>query len=143
MTFLFSYLLFSMNTTASNFTNLYPKRGDINGSIKQAFGAGTVFRTTLENAIHANTISAIGTIALKTMQVQYIFDPKIYTKPDGTPTSIIGNASKMGAFSLSHLLMSKIKLFPCVIQKEATNKLPFGKDIPPELLQGTTWEDQS
>ena len=129
-----------MNTPASNFTDLYPKRGDIIGSTEQAFGAGTVFKTTLENAIRANTVSAIGTIALETMQVQYIFDPKIYTKPDGTPLSIIGNASnKMGEFSLVHLLMSKIMLFPSVIQKEATNVLLLGKDIPQDLLVGTTW----
>ena len=70
-------------------TDLYPKRGDINGSIEQAIGAGTVFTTTLVNAIHANTILAIGTIAFNMMQVQYIFDPKLYTTPDGTPISII------------------------------------------------------
>ena len=131
-----------MNAPASNFTDLYPKRGDIIGSTEQAFGARTVFRTTLENAIRANTVSAIGTIALKTMQVQYIFDLKIYTKPDGTPISVVGSASnKMGKFSLAHLLMSEITLFPWVVQKEATSVLPLGKDIPPELLIGTTWED--
>ena len=139
---LFSLLTFSMNAPVSNFTDLYPKRGDIVGNTEQAFGAGTVFRTTLENAIRANTVSAVGTIALETMQVQYIFDPKIYTKPDGTPISIIGNGSnKMGEFSLVHLLLSKITLFPCVVQKEATSILPLGRDIPADLLTGTTWED--
>ena len=129
-----------MNTPASNFTDLYPMRRDIVGNTEQAFGAGTVFRTTLENAIRANTVSAIGTIAIETMQVQYIFNPKIYTKPDGTPISIIGNGSnKMGEFSLVHLLMSKIALFPSVVQKEVTSILPLGKDIPPELLTDTSW----
>ena len=67
----YSFLyFFSMNTPASIFTVLYPKRGDIIGSTKQAFGAGTVFRSTLVNAIRANTVLAIGTIALETMQVQ-------------------------------------------------------------------------
>ena len=59
-----------MNTPAANFTDLYPKRGDIIGSTGDEFGAGSVFRTTLENAIQANTVSVIGTIALETMQVQ-------------------------------------------------------------------------
>ena len=83
------FSFFSMNTPAANFTDLYPKRGDIIGGTEQAFGAGTVFRVSLENAICANTILAIGTIAFNMMQVQYIFDPKLYTTPDGTPISII------------------------------------------------------
>ena len=108
------------------------------------FGAGTFFTTTLVNDIRANTILAISTIAFDMMQLQYIFDPKIYTKPDGMPISIIGNASnKMGKFSLVHLHMIKIALFPCVIQKEATNVLPLGKDIPPELLIDTSWANSN
>ena len=123
-----SLLPFSTNTPVSNFTDLYPKRGDIIGSTEQAFGAGTVFRTTLENAIRANTVSAIGTIALETMQVQYIFDPKIYTKPGGTPISIIGNGSnKMGEFSLVHLLMSKIMLSPVSSKRKQQTFYFLGK----------------
>ena len=86
-----------MNSTTTNFTDLYPKHGDITSNAEQAFGLGTIFMTTLVNAIRANTISAIGTVAFDTLQVQYIYDPKIYTKLDGMPISIIGNASnKMG-----------------------------------------------
>ena len=96
--------------------------------------------TTLVNVIHANTILAIGTVAFDLLQVRYFFDPKIYTKPDGTPISIIGNAfNKMGEFSLVHLHIALIALFPCVIQKEPTNILSVGKDIPPDLQAGTSW----
>ena len=35
---------------------------------------------TLVNVVCANTILAVGTVAVNTLQVQYIFDPKIYTK---------------------------------------------------------------
>ena len=99
---------------------------------------------TLVNAIRANTISAIKTVAFNTLQVQYIFDPKIYTKPDGKPISIIGNAAnKMDKFSLVHLCIALVSLFPCVIQKEVTNVLPLGKDIPIDLLAGTSWENST
>ena len=126
------------------FTNLYPKCRDITGTAEQAFGSGTVFMTTLVNTIRANTISAIGTAAFDTLRVQYIFDPKIYTKLDGMPISIIGNASnKMGEFSLVHLCIASIALFPCVFQKEAAKILPLGKDIPPDLLVGTSWENST
>ena len=42
-----------------------------------------------------------------------------------------------------HLLMPNITLFPSVIQKEATNALLLGKDIPQELLVGTTQANSS
>ena len=99
---------------------------------------------TLVNAIHANTILAIRTVAFDMLQIQYIFDPKIYTKLDGTPISIIGNASnKMGEFSLVHLRIALIALFPCVIQKELINIPPLGKYIPLDLLVGTSWENSN
>ena len=49
----------------------------------------------------------------------------------------------MGEFSLVHLHMTKIALFVCVIQKEATNILPLGKDNPPELLIGMSWANSN
>ena len=72
------------------------------------------------------------------------FDLEIYTKPDGTLIAIIGNSSnKMGKFSLMHLHLSLILLFPCVTQKEETNILPLGKDILNDLLAGTSWDDSN
>ena len=45
----------------------------------------------------------------------------------------------MGKFFLVHLSIALIALFPCIIQNEATNILPLGKDIPWDLLVGTSW----
>ena len=82
---------------------------------------------TIINAIKANTVAAIGTVATGSLQVQYIFAPKIFTKPDGIPVSILGNASNvMGEFALTSLSLASITLFPCIIQKKMD--VPYLKD---------------
>ena len=56
---------------------LFPKRGDIRGSNDQAFGKGKDVLDFVIGGIKLNTIGAIGTIALGTTIVQYLFAPKI------------------------------------------------------------------
>ena len=131
-----------MTSGMPKYTDLYPKRADVTGSHEQAFGLNTKVTQTIINAIKANTVAAIGTVAAGSLQVQYIFAPKIFTKPDGTPVSIIGNASNvLGEFALTSLSLSSITLFPCISQKEDGCALSQGKDLPKDLLKDTSWHE--
>jgi hypothetical protein len=103
---------------------------------------GTALNTTIINAIRANTVAAIGTVATGLLQLQYIYAPKISTEPDGTPVAILGNASnEMGEFALTSLPLASIKFFPCIIQKEDGCALSQGLVLPTELLTDTTWTE--
>ena len=93
-----------MAPVMSKYTQRYPLRVDVTGSHAQAFGMGTALNTTILNAIRANTVAAIGTVATGSLQLQYLYAPKISTEPDGTPFAILGNASNvMGEFALTSL----------------------------------------
>jgi hypothetical protein len=84
---------------------------------------------------------AIGIIAFGSLETHFIFNPQVYTKPNGTPISILGNTSNnMGEFTLVSLSLTSISLFPCVIQKEDNYILPHGIDIPSNLLVNSTWQ---
>ncbi len=129
-----------MTSTNLTFSDSHPKRPDITGSCEDAFGLGTDLQTTIINSIRANTLSAIGIVAFGSLETQFIFNPQVHTKPNGTPIAILGNASnKMGEFTLVHLSLASICLFPCVIQKEVNYILPHGVDISNDLLVGSTW----
>ena len=55
-----------MSSTLAYYTYLFPKRRDISGSNEQAFRKGKEVLNYLIGGIKANTIAAIGTIALGT-----------------------------------------------------------------------------
>jgi hypothetical protein len=131
-----------MTSTNQKYSESYPKRPDITGSCEQAFGLGADLQTTIINSIRANTIAAIGIVAFGSLdETQFIFNPQVCTKPNGTPIAILGNASnKMGEFTLVSLSLALISLFPCVIRKEDNYILPHGMDIPSTLLADSTWQ---
>ena len=129
-----------MTSTNQKYSELYLKRPAITGSCEQAFGLGTDLQTAIINSIRANTVAAIGIVAFGSLGTQFIFNPQVYTKPNGTPIAILGNASnKLGEFTLVSLSLASISLFPCVIQKEDNYILPHGRDIPNDLLANLTW----
>ena len=131
------YLPLYSRVTSINqkYSESYPKRPDITGSCKQAFGLGTDLQTTIINSIRSNTVAAIGIVAFGSLETQFIFNPQVCTKPNGTPIAILGNASNnLGEFTLVSLSLALISLFPCVIQKEDNYILPHGIDIPSNLL---------
>ena len=129
-----------MTSTSLKYSESYLKHLDITGSCKEAFGLGTDLQMTIINFLWANTAAAIGIVAFGSLETQYIFNPQVHTKPNGTPIAILGNASnKMGEFTLVSLYLASISLFPCVIQKEDNYILPHGADIPNDLLVGSTW----
>ena len=130
-----------MNPRAPNFTDLYPKRGDINGSIEQAlvqepslrqiWSMPSMLTPYLRSSQLPSTQCKFSTSLTQRFTLNWI---------ERQFLSLANASNKMGKFSLVHLHMTKIALFPCVIQKEVTNILSLGKDIPPELLIATTWE---
>ena len=129
-----------MSSTSLKYSESYPKRPDITGSCEEAFGLGADLQTTIINSLRSNTVAAIGIVAFGSLETQFIFNPQVHTKPNGTPIAILGNASnKMGEFTLVSLSLASIFLFPCVIQKEDNYILPHGVDIPSDLLVGSTW----
>ena len=75
----------SMSSTPTHYTDLYPKRGDISGSNDQAFGKGKDVFSYVIGGIKAKTIVAIGTIALGSSIVQYLYAPKIHHELGGEP----------------------------------------------------------
>ena len=72
------FLLPSMSSVPSLYTELFPKCGDITGSNDQAFGKGEDVFDFIIGGIKANTIAAVATIALGTTTIQYLFVPKIW-----------------------------------------------------------------
>ena len=107
-----------MTSTNLKYSESYPKRSDITGSCEQAFGLGTDLQTTIINSLWANTVAAIGIVAFGSLETQFIFNPQVNTKPNGTPIAILGNSSNnMGEFTLVSLSLALISLPPCVIQK--------------------------
>jgi hypothetical protein len=128
-----------MSSSIQQFSDSFPKRSDVIGSCEQVFGCGTVLHTTIVNSIKAGTVAAVGFVS-GSLETQFIYNPQVHTKLDGTPTSILGNASNViGEFTLVSLSLESVFLFPYIIRKEEHHALSPGRDIPKELLAVTTW----
>jgi hypothetical protein len=78
------------------FSESYPKCSDVVGSCEQAFGCGAVLHTTttIVNSIKAGTVAAVGIVS-GSLETMFMYNPQVHTKLDGTPTSILGNASNV------------------------------------------------
>ena len=66
-----------MSSTPTQYTNLYPKRGDISESNNQAFGKGEDVLSYVIGGIKSKTIAAIGTVAPGSSIIQYLYAPKV------------------------------------------------------------------
>ena len=82
-----------MSSTPTHYTNLYPKRSDISWSNDQAYGKGEDVMAYVIGGINAKTIAAIGTVALGSSIVQYLYAPRIHHDLGGKPKLIVRNAS--------------------------------------------------
>ena len=108
----------SMSSTTQMFSETYPKRSDVVGSCVQAFGCGTVLLSTIVNSIKVGTVAAVGIVS-GSLETMFIYNPQVHTKLDGTPVSILGNASNViGEFTLVSLSLLPFTLrfgyFNCV-----------------------------
>jgi hypothetical protein len=94
------------------FTSSLPRRPDITGSPEQVFRYDN-FRTALVSGIENGIIAAIGTIDLGSSCFQYLFNPTVHRRLDGTIAAILGNSSNsIGEFSIRKVDMAAFCLFP-------------------------------
>ena len=107
-----------MSSTPTQYTDLYPKRGDLSWSNDQAFGKGEDVLSYVIGGIKAKTILAIGIVALGSSIVQYLYAPsKIHHDLGGEPKLIVGNASnKLGEFSCVYIPVASLRLFALVAE---------------------------
>ena len=91
--------------------------------------------------IKAKTIAAIGTVALGSSIVQYLYAPRIHHDLGGEPKLIVGNASnKLGEFSCVYIPFASLKLFACINEKEKLDTLlKYLLDLENEALANTDW----
>ncbi len=125
-------------TANTTYTASFPKRLDITGAPNQVFQFNN-FLDCLIGGIKANTISAIGTINLGSLCIQYLYAPQIQFNLASEPIAFIGNLSnKMGEFSLIKMDIPSICLFPYIKYKVTIDlSLNHGDDLPKELLSKT------
>jgi hypothetical protein len=69
-----------MSTTATQYNKLYPKQGNLTGSPDQAYNllAAKYFDHIL-GGIGAGTIATLGTVALSSYNLSYIYAPQVHT----------------------------------------------------------------
>jgi hypothetical protein len=139
-----------MSTTATHYTKLYPKRDDLTGSPDQAYNllADKYFDHIL-GGIGAGTIAALGTAALGSYNLSYIYAPQAHTNLSRNFLGFVGNASnKIGEFSCIHIHKDSFGLFQIIDSKanleeampgHSSNVIPFASD----LLTNTDWANLS
>jgi hypothetical protein len=135
-----------MSTTATHYTKLYPKQGDLTGSPNQAYNllAAEYFDHIL-GGIGAGTIAALGTVVLGSYNLSYIYTPQVHSDLSGNFQGFVGNASiKIGEFSCIHIHKDSFGLFQIIDSKanfeeampgHSSTVIPFASD----LLTNTDW----
>jgi hypothetical protein len=139
-----------MSTTATHYTKLYPKRGDLTGSLDQAYNLlPTKYFDHILGGIGAGTIAALGTVAPGSYNLSYIYAPQVHTDLSGNFFGFIGNASnKIGEFSCVHIHKDAFGLFQIINSNvnldetmlgHSSTVIPFDSD----LLTDTDWKSSS
>ncbi len=129
-----------MSTTATHYTKLYPKRGDLTGSPYQAYN---LFPAKYFNHI----LGGIG--APGSYNLSYIYAPQVHTNLSGNFLGFVGNAShRIGEFSCIHIHKDSFGFFQIIDSKtnldkampgHSSNLTPFVLD----LLTNTDWANPS
>jgi hypothetical protein len=139
-----------MSTSATHYTKLYPKQGDLTGSPDQAYNLLTAkYFDHILGGIGAGTIAALGTVALGSYNLSYIYSPQVHTDLSGNFIGFIGNASnKIGEFSCVHIHKDAFGLFQIIdynvsveeaMPGHSSTVAPFALD----LLTNTEWRNLS
>jgi hypothetical protein len=105
-----------MSTSATHYTKLYPKQGDLTGSPDQAYNLlPKKYFNHILGGIGAGTIVTLGTIALGSYNLSYIYAPQVHTDLSGNFIGFVGNASnKIGEFSCVHIHKDAFGLFQII-----------------------------
>jgi hypothetical protein len=130
-----------MSTTATQYTKLYPKQGDLTGSPGQAYNLlPAKYFDHILGGISAGAIAALGTVSSGSCNLSYIYAPQIHTNLSGNLLGFVGNASnRIGEFSCVHIYKDSFGLFQIINSKanldkampgHSSNLTPFALDLP-------------
>jgi hypothetical protein len=73
-----------MSTTATHYTKLYPKQGNLTGSPDQANNLlSAKYFDHILGGIGVGTIATLGTVAPGSYNLSYIYAPQVHTKISG------------------------------------------------------------
>jgi hypothetical protein len=139
-----------MSTPATYYTKLYPKQGDLTGSLEQAYNLlPAKYFDHILGGIGAGTIAALGTVALGSYNLSYIYAPQVHTDISGNFIGFVGNASnKIGEFSCVHIHKDPFGPFQIInsnvnvdetMPGHSSTVAPFDLD----LLTNTEWKSSS
>jgi hypothetical protein len=105
-----------MSTSATHYTKLYPKQGDLTVSPDQAYNLlSTKYFDHILGGIGAGTIAALGTVAPGSYNFSYIYAPQVHTDLSRNFIGFVGNASnKIGEFSCIHIHKDAFGLFQII-----------------------------
>jgi hypothetical protein len=139
-----------MSTTATHYTKLYPKQGDLTGSPDQVYNLlSAKYFDHILGGIGAGTIAALGTVAPGSNNLSYIYAPQVYTNLSGNFLGFVGNASnKIGEFSCIHIHKDSFGFFQIIDSKANLKEAMPGhsSSVTPlalDLLTNTDWANLS
>jgi hypothetical protein len=138
-----------MSTSATHYTKLYPKRGDLTSSAEQAYNLlPAKYFDHILGGIGAGTIAALGTVAvaLGSHNLSYIYAPQVHTDLSGNFIGFVGNTSnKIGEFSCVHIYKDAFGLFQIIDSNVNVEEAMPGHSstvtpIASDLLTNTNWK---
>jgi hypothetical protein len=139
-----------MSTTATHYTKLYPKQGGLTSSPDQAYNLlPAKYFDHIPGGIGAGTIAALGTVALGSYNVSYIYAPHVHTDLSRNFLGFVGNASnKIGEFSCNHIHKDSFGFFQIINSKANLEEAMPGhsSDVTPfalDLLTNMDWANPS
>jgi hypothetical protein len=136
-----------MSTPATHYTKLYPKRGDLTGSPDQAYNLlPAKYFDHILGGIGTGTITALGTIALGSYNLSYIYAPQVHTDLSSNFIGFVGNASnKIGEFSCIHIHKDTFGLFQIIdTNVKVDETMPSHSSIvTPFASTNTEWKNLS
>jgi hypothetical protein len=139
-----------MSTSATHYTKLYPKQGDLTGSLDQAYNLLLAkYFDHILGGIGAGTIAPLGTAAPGSYNLSYIYAPQVHTDLSGNFIGFVGNASnKIGEFICIHIHKNAFGLFQIIdynvnveeaMPGHSSTVTPFASD----LLTNMEWKNLS
>jgi hypothetical protein len=129
-----------MSTTATHYTKLYSKQGDLTGSPDQAYGVlPAKYFDHILGGIGASTVATLGTVTPGSYNLSYIYAPQVHTDLSRNFLGFVGNASnRVGEFSCIHIHKDSFGSFQIIDSKtnldkampgHSSNLTPFASDL--------------
>jgi hypothetical protein len=139
-----------MSTSATHYTKLYPKQGDLTGSLGQAYNLlPAKYFDHILGGIGAGTIAALGTVAPGSYNLSYIYAPQVHTDLSGNFIGFVENTSnKIGEFSCVHIHKDAFGLFQIIDYNVNLEEAMLGhpSTVTPfalDLLTNMEWRNSS